>query len=320
MRTSERLGVAARAGVCAAALWSAACHRDRPAAAADSTPAATPAAAPTTTAAAPPVASGWDGAAGAALLVHGESDEALVVVPGDGGDSVTDRTAGDAAAVLPAEVALFSRAGAAGHAKALATDAPAPNGCAWPGARLGPASGADVLPAWTVGFVGGAPAPIALDSIEAARDSATLAATVTRLAAGLRDDTVRAFRGVPFTVRSARRFAIGDSARGRDAIVAEVTRALNQEAAPLSERVLLVAERPRAGAAAAWAVAYHERAAGREDDVPATDVLAAVSLGTAQRPTLVLARAAADGTRYSLLERVGDLAWRVRWTSATRGC
>ncbi|AHG88693.1 hypothetical protein J421_1156 [Gemmatirosa kalamazoonensis] len=323
MRTIERRYAAVIATMCIVG----GCRRDKPAPAGDSVVVSPPTAAPDTPASAAPAVSGWDRAAGVALLVHGDGGESLVVVPGEGGgaETGTDRTAGEAAAVLPAEVTLFSRAGAAGSAKALPTEGAAPTGCAWPIARLGPASGADAVPSWTVGFVGGSPTPIALDSIEVATDSATLAATVTRLATTLGDDTVRALRGVPFSVRSARRFTFGDSARGvRDGVVAVITRALNQEAAPLAERVLLVAERPHAATGAPpapWMVTYHERVAGREDDVPATDVLAAVTLGAApaSRVTLVLARALADGTRYTLLERTGA-GWRVRWTSATRGC
>jgi hypothetical protein len=296
-----------------------ACERKPPARPADSVAPTTPPAAPSAPPAERPAVSQWDPAAGTALLVHDEGGDAYVVVPGEAGDSATDRTAGDASDVLPADVALFSRAGSAGHARAVPVDSSS-NDCAWPTARIGPASGAEVLPSWTVGFVGASPTSIALDSIEGATaaDSATLAAAVTRLAAALPDDTTRAFRGLPFTVRSARRFTIGDGTR--EGVVAVLTRAVNQEAAPLSERLLLVAERPRSGGTTAWTVAYHERASGREDDVPATDVLAAVALGPTRRPTLVLARALSDGTRYGLLERTGDLTWRVRWTSATRGC
>ncbi len=313
------------------ALSLAACDRRTPAPPADSATAPVPTVAPESTPAAPLLVSGWDRDAGAALLVAGEDGEALVVVPGEPGTEGGDRTAGRAADVLPAEVALFTRAGAAGHARA--TPSEAPGSCNWPTARLGPVSGGDALPAWTVGFVGGTPASLALDSIEgsAARDSAALAATVTRLVAALEDDTVRTLRGVPFTVRSARRFTFGD---GREGLVAIVTRALNQEASPVAEQVLLVAERGRgsgtegtpsttpAGAANStpWMVAYHERDAGSADAVLATDVLSAVAIGPDARPTLVLARALADGSRYGLLERTGDLAWRLRWTSAVRRC
>ena len=93
---------------------------------------------------------------------------------------------------------------------------------------------------------------------------------------------------------------------------------------PLSgQQILLVAERPAPVAgtpAAPWTLAYHERDAGLEDELTATEVLAAVALGATRRPTLVLARAMPDGNRYSLLERTGDGAWRIRWSSVEGGC
>jgi len=270
-----------------------------------------------------PRVSGWNADAGTALLVRGEGGDALVVVPGAPGDSSTDDAAGTVDAVLPGDVALFTRSGAVGHARAELAAPGVPAGgddCVrWPTARLGPASGADAVPAWTVGFAGGSPVPLALDSLETATpaDSAGLAAAVTRLASGLTDDTVRALRGVPFTVRSARRFDLPD---GTQAVVGVLTRALNQEASPIGEHILLVAERPAGAAASAWKVAYHEREAGREEDVASTEVLAAVALGAQRRPTLVLARALSDGNRYALLERTAPGAWRVRWTSVVGGC
>jgi hypothetical protein len=302
-----------------------ACDRDRPPPTPDSVVGAS-----TAVVAAAPVpaarVSAWNGDAGAALVVRNDAGDAVVVIPGEAGDSTTDSSAGAASSVLPGDVALFTRAGAAGHAKAeLATPGATGQCVRWPLARLGPASGADAVPAWTVGFARGAPTPIALDSLEgaSAADSAGLAAVVTRLASGLHDDTVRVLRGVPFSVRSARRFTLADGTQG---LVAVLTRALNQEAAPVGEQVLLVAERSGAptgapaSSPATWSVAYDERAAGSEEIVPATDVLAAVALGRPQRPTLVLARALANGNRYSLLERTGDHTWRIRWTSVEGGC
>ena len=51
-----------------------------------------------------------------------------------------------------------------------------------------------------------------------------------------------------------------------------------------------------------------------------SDVLAAVSLGVPARTTIVLARDYGDGSAYSLLERTGARAWRIRWSSAYSGC
>jgi hypothetical protein len=205
---------------------STACDRDRPAPPPpDSTPAVAVAPPPPEP---PPVAaatSAWAGDAGLALVVPGAQGEALLVVPGTGdGTAPADTAAGTAAAVLPGAVTLYGRAGLAGEARAvLAGQVPGEDGCAsWPTVRLGPASGADAVPGWTLGLVHrageAAPAAIALDSLEALHgaDSAGVAATVTRLAAALPATQRRRagrFHGLPFVVRSARRFAPARGAR-----------------------------------------------------------------------------------------------------------
>jgi hypothetical protein len=299
-----------------------ACDRKPAPAPADSTPAPAPVA--IDSAPPPTPTSTWDSDAGTALLIPGEQGEALVVVPGSSDGGVTDTSSGRAEAVLPAEVALFTRAGAAGQARAVVTTGTAPDtseGCSvWPLARLGPASGADAVPRWTVGFVGGHAAPIPLDSLEglASADSAALAAALSRAAAGLPGDTARRVRGLPFAVRSARRFS---PEPGVETFVAVLARTVNQEASPFAEHVLLVAERARGGTGP-LAVAYHERAVGVEETLESPEVLAAVRLGADEggRPTLVLSRDYYEGSAYTLLEREGARRWRVRWTSAYRGC
>ena len=279
-------------------------------------PAPAPAPAPTTT---------WNADAGEALLVAppptSERGDAIVVVPGTSDGTSTDTTAGRVDAVLPAEVSLFSRAGSAGQARAMVASAvvvdTASDCTMWPTARLGPASGADVLPRWTVGFAGGRATPLQLDSLEglASADSAALAAALARVASGLPGDTARRLRGLPFAVRSARRFT---PEPGVQAVVAVLARTLGQEATPLAEHVLLVAE--RRGNAGPFTAAYHERSLGTEETLESNDVLAAVRLGADGRPTLVLSREYYEGSAYTLLEREGAGRWRVRWTSVYRGC
>jgi hypothetical protein len=194
---------------------------------------------------------------------------------------------------------------------------------------VGPASGADAVPAWTVGLVtagGVSPVPLPLRALDAVpgADSAALAAALTRLAAELpeasdvRPATRAALRGVPFRVRQMRGFAPDPRT---EAVVAVLTRTVNQEAAPTADAVLLVAERPTAAGANTWRTAFVERATGPEEQLPATAVLAAVQL-PGPRAALVTAREGEDGTRYALVERAADGSWRPRWTSARRaaGC
>jgi hypothetical protein len=206
---------------------------------------------------------------------------------------------------------------------------PEPAACtAWSAFRLGPASGADATPAWSVGFVipaGAAqPSAIALDSLDllSSRDSAQLAAVVTRLAAALPDTAARglarrpALRGVPFRVQDAHQFTLAD---GASAVVAVLTRTVNVEAAPFAEQTLLVAERQPGHA---WVTTYEESVAGAEEALPAMDVLAALRLpggAGAPRTALVLGREGDEGNRYTLLEREAPGQWRARWTSAVCG-
>lgn len=344
-----------RAWAVAIVLSGAACGRDTPAPAPPVTSAPpAPAAAPVPAPVPPPAAAvGWDAAAGVALVVPGPADDALLISPGapDAAGVDTVRTPSAAAlAVLPADVALFAAQGLVGHARAVAaasgaaTPAAGCGGWGWPRVRLGPASGADVLPAWAVGFAAApgtpAPVPLPLDSLDrlAGADSARLVAALTRLAAALPEPTSvdaatrAALRGVPFRVRRAREFA--PDARTR-AVVAALTRTMNHEAAPAADALLLVAERPANAGPDALRLAYSERAAGAEESLPAAEVLAAVRLGASgasdgstglgPRAALVVGREADDGVRYTLLERAEPGRWRARWTSArpakaARGC
>jgi hypothetical protein len=319
----------------AAVLGAAACDRGdtpAPAPAAAAPPVVAPPPAPPV-AEAPPAAvspGGWDADAGVALVVPDPDGGALLVAPG-APDSAGVDTARGRPPSLPVEVTLFAEHGAVGQARATAADAAA-GGCArWPRVRVGPASGANALAAWTVGLAapagGVAPAALALDSLDAdaSPDSAALVATLTRLAAalppprGVNAATRAALRGVPFRVRRARGFSPDGRTR---AVVAALTRTMNQEAAPAADAVLLVAERPADGGADQWRTAYSEQTAGREETLPAVHVLAAMRLeGTrAPRAALVIAREDDAGTRYGLIERSAPGRWTARWTSAQVSC
>jgi len=278
---------------------------------------------PTDSAAAPvaaPAALGWsDTAAGPALFVPGQNaGVAQLVFPSFTDSTLTDTSHFDLTGVRGARVDFFTRAGAAGTA-AVAADATSPSReeecTSWPTARL--ASGAPA--AWAVGFSAGHATPIPLDSIEALSraDSARLVADVARLASALPNDTAPAFRGLPFTVRSVRRFS---PAPGVQALVADVRRKVNQEANPREEHILLIAERDSAQASSPWTPAYSERVADNEETIESSDVLAAVALGPARTPSLVIGREYNEGFAYALLERAAAKRWRLRWSSAYAGC
>ena len=224
---------------------------------------------------------------------------------------------------------LFGPAGAVGRATLVETEPPtprapagapagAPETCtAWPRARLEPET--EPLQPWTVAFAAGRATAIPLDSAAALAptDSARLAAEVARLASSApetRADSTSPFRGLPFVVREMRRFA---PAPGVQAVAADVVRRVNQEASQRVEHVLLVAERREGGP---WRTAFLERTEGAEETLEINTVLAAVVLGDARRPTLVVGRDYGDGMAYALVERLGDARWTVRWSSAYAGC
>jgi hypothetical protein len=152
-----------------------------------------------------------------------------------------------------------------------------------------------------------------MDSIQSltAGDSASLAATVIRLASALPNDSAGRFNGLPFVVRTVWRFTAPD---GIQVVVATLARQINQEATPLQERTLLIAERRQSGSDTTFAKAYEE------ETIESPEVLAATLLGSNRNAAIVLTRDYGDASAYGLLERGDDGRWRARWNSARRHC
>lgn len=305
-------------------LTAAACERSRQQPRVDTTTAALPPLVDTA-GTPPPPASAWDTTAGAVLVVRGSGTaDAQVVFPQYADSTLPDTVRLDPAPIRGATLDLFDRHGLLGQARvagAQAREWKGDSACIeWPPATMAStAADAAELPQWTVAFVSGRAQAIPLDSIEALprADSARLAVELTRLASALPTDPGSQFRGLPFVVRSAYRFA---PAPGVSAVAAEVVRKLNLEANPLEEHTLLIAERDSADARATFRTVYSDRTSGTEERVASTEVLAAVSLGTPRRTMLVLARASDESLAYLLLERTGAGRWRVRWSSVPTGC
>lgn len=292
----------------AALALAAACGRDVPPVARDST-AVQQAAAPEPSA--PALASsGWLPAFGPVLLVMGDTSTEAIVVPPD--------STGDDAAWTPESLAgrtvhLLDRAGEVATVAARPEQPPEPRvDC------LGrPVLHLDLpQPAgprtWTAGLFGAGLAPIAFDSLSglAPRDSAALAASIARLASSLpvRDQS---FAGLPFNVVDAQRFTAGDAR----VLVAYVVRRVNREANPLQERTLLVAEADPSGR---WTVAWHERSTGSEDEIEGNELLGGFLLDG--QPWLLIARDASAGVSWSLVQRSRPAQWRVRWTGGGGVC
>jgi hypothetical protein len=102
-------------------------------------------------------------------------------------------------------------------------------------------------------------------------------------------------------------------------MIAEVWRTLNQEANPKQEHLLLITERDTASRAR-MDIAYTERAAGGEETLESSEVLAIARFSPTRDVSILLARYVGDGVVYALLERTGSRRWRLRWTSPYVGC
>jgi hypothetical protein len=267
-------------------------------------------------------ASGWDVTAGPFVVlptVEGGMTAGSLLRP-----EATELTVGDTVgigqSIADGRLDLFSRGGRVGEARLRVENPPRVDpGCtAWPVARLVAADGAAALPTtnWTVAFAAGRATAIPLDSIEgmAPRDSARLAADLTRLASALQDDTSRTFRGLPFVVLRAYR------SRGLDTtfVVATLARRVNQEDSPKEERLVLVVD-VTGDDARRWNVAWKERAAGREEELVVAEPLFAYRTTTSKEPHLLFGRDDGVALGAAVLAR-GPRGWRVQWESAVAGC
>jgi hypothetical protein len=123
------------------------------------------------------------------------------------------------------------------------------------------------------------------------------------------------FKGLPFRVRSAYTFRIDDI----DVVIADVVRSVNEEANPRLEHLLIVGERA-AGSTGRYKVGYYNRTAGAEESTQATEILAAVLIGSARRPAVVVNIEYDDGGKFGLIERTGSGEWRSTWRSAYTDC
>jgi hypothetical protein len=257
----------------------------------------------------------WNADAGPVMIVSiGNSDSINIVIP-----EATDSTVASFQAMAPPisglTFDLFGRGGKIGSAIAASPLPPvdAKQECySWPLARLQSSHSN-----WRVGFATGRVRAIALDSIEAMRsaDSAVLAVSLAQTAATLPIASDSTFRGLPFRVRSAYILHL-DSI---DVVIADVVRSVNEEASPKLEHLLLIGERP-AGMKGRYSLGYYNRTAGAEESTQATEVLAAVQIGPAKRPAIVVSTEYDDGGKLGLIERIGPREWRATWRSAYTDC
>ncbi|MEO7964210.1 MAG: hypothetical protein ABIT38_09925, partial [Gemmatimonadaceae bacterium] len=255
-----------------ASSWSAACDKPAPARRNDTA---------STTLPPPPLAEStvtlteapWDSAAGPIFLVVGESGaRGSVVLPSLPSDASLDTAHVDVSAYRGTNFDLLSNGrvvAKASFSSILANDAP--DDCtAWPSVRL-TGSTDSLSRGWTVAFESGRVVPIAFDSLAGlvSRDSSQLAIEVARVASAAPGDTVSELKGIPYQVRHAYRFSV---APGREGLVAEVLRTLNQEASPKQEHLLILAERDSTSGGH-FVSSYSERTSGGEEMLETSELL-----------------------------------------------
>jgi hypothetical protein len=257
----------------------------------------------------------WDLNAGPVMLVPmGNSAESAAVILPEISDSTIASVQETRAPLAGLVFDLFGRTGKVESAKAVTALLPdSTRDCyGWPAATVRAASSG-----WRVGFASGHAQAIKLDSIEAmsSTDSAALAAALAQTAATLPIASDPTFRGLPFRVRSAYTFRL-DSV---DVVIADVVRSVNEEANPRLEHLLIIGERP-AGTSGRYAASYYSRTAGAEETTQATEILAAVRIGSSRKPAVVVNIEYDDGRKLGLIERTGPGEWRSIWRSAYTDC
>jgi hypothetical protein len=257
---------------------------------------------------------GWNNQAGPALLIQGETrDEAIVVLPFEGGSTDTARL--DTLVTRGVKVSLFGRGGVRLTARLGARSHQQSAECRV--FALDGVQGDNSATTWSVGFFGPAIIPLVLDSVDVltSSDSMALAAEAARLASAVTAITGPLFQGLRFTAHDVRRF---EATPGVQALVAHLVRRVNQEANPQEEQTLLIAERDSGVTSGPYKLAYAERTHGLEEQATTPEVVAGTSI--AGRPTLVIARDSDEGVTYVTVERTGPRRWQVRWTSALTRC
>ncbi len=267
-------------------------------------------------------ASGWDAEAGPFVVlptVDGGMTAGSLLRP-----EATELTVGDTVGIgrvaSDGRLDLFARSGKVGTARLTVEGAPSvETGCtAWPVARLASHTSASGAPSviWTAAFAAGRITAISLDSIEGLtpRDSARLAADLTRLASALPDDTSQTFRGLPFVVLRAYRARAIDTTF----VVATLARRVNQEDSPKEERLVMVVD-VLGNDPKLWNVAWHERAAGSEEELVVAEPLLAYRPTTSKDVHLLFGRDDGIALGAAVLSR-GPKGWRVQWESAVAGC
>jgi len=264
------------------------------------------------------VNTGWqDSIAGPFLVlpVADNSAAAAVVLPMMNDSTLSHDSTVNADAYLGMSADLFDRSGSAGSVQLSSrTQAAVGEGClAWPVLALRDPSSRS----WQIGLKPGVASPIPLDSLEGmtSADSTFLTTELARLASALPASKDPAFQGLPFSVRKAYRSASGPVPM----LIGDIVRKINEEANPREEHLLIIAE-PDASDRSHYATVFHSRAAGAEELVRTSDVLAAIRFLKTQRAALLVSFEYENGSRVAMIERISANNWKATWRSAYTGC
>jgi hypothetical protein len=170
---------------------------------------------------------------------------------------------------------------------------------------------------WEIGFRRGMVTGLPLDSLEgmSSADSSFVTTELARLASTLPAAIDPAFQGLPFSVRKAYRSSVARSSF----IVADIVRKINEEANPREEHLLLIAERSESDPSR-YQTVFESRAAGSEDLVRTSDILAAIRFVNGGRTAVIVSFEYENGSRVVLIERSAPYSWRQTWRSAYAGC
>jgi hypothetical protein len=258
----------------------------------------------------------WNVNAGPVMLFSaGNSSDSVSIVLPEATDSTIELIQDVTPPVSGLVFDLFNRGGKVDSTRVVPQKAGADTtrDCTtWPVGRAQSAP-----PGWRVGFVRGNVRPIPLDSIASlpSADSALLAASLAQTAATLPVSSDPTFRRLPFRVQSAYTFRL-DSV---EVVIADIVRALNEEANPRIEHLMVIGERP-IGTKGKYAVGYFSRIAGAEETMQSTEVLAAVRIGVSKTPAIVVGVESEEGVKLGLIERTGPGQWRSTWKSAYTTC
>jgi hypothetical protein len=264
-----------------------------------------------------PVNTGWEENEGGPALLLASPDNpeiASVVLPNMTDSILAHASALNADSLMGMSFDLFGRSGIAGSGRLSKRSESTTLEClSWPSVTLA----LDSQHVWKVGFRRGMVTSLPLDSLEglSPSDSALITAELARLASALPASNDPAFQGLPFVVRKSYRASFDRVS----ILVGDIVRKINQEANPREEHLLLIAERA-SNSSAQYQTVFESRAAGSEDLVRTSDVMAAIRFVNGGRAAVVVSFEYENGSRIALIERTAPFQWKLVWRSAYAGC